>query len=249
MTTEQSGASAIADMKQGERADWLVEPIEGVIFDMDGVLIDSEPIYFDIEKSTFVHFGAQVEEEEHHTYVGVTLASMFEQVQQRHRLNCTVEDMLSFHVQNVMDVIREHQELRPFDGLVAWLDWLHEAGVPMFVASSSPRALIELILERLELRSYFQGMVSGEEVAHGKPAPDIFLHAAKQLGVTSERCIVIEDSRNGVKAARAAGMRCIGHQNPGSGSQNLEQANTVIHSYTELFALREQLPFYRRNAE
>ncbi len=249
MTTEQSGASAIADMKQGERADWLDEPIEGVIFDMDGVLIDSEPIYFDIEKSTFVHFGAQVEEEEHHTYVGVTLASMFEQVQQRHRLNCTVEDMLSFHVQHVMDVIREHQELRPFDGLVAWLDWLHEAGVPMFVASSSPRALIELILERLELRSYFQGMVSGEEVAHGKPAPDIFLHAAKQLGVTPERCIVIEDSRNGVKAARAAGMRCIGHQNPGSGSQNLEQANTVIHSYTELFALREQLPFDRRNAE
>ncbi|WP_322922653.1 HAD family hydrolase [Paenibacillus campi] len=249
MTSEQTGISAVADTHLGQAADWLVEPIAGVIFDMDGVLIDSEPIYFDIEKSTFVHFGAQVEQEEHHTYVGVTLASMFQQVQQRHRLSCTVEEMLSFHVQHVMDVIRKHPELRPFEGLVAWLDWLHEAGIPMVVASSSPRALIELILERLELRGYFQGIVSGEEVAHGKPAPDIFLHAAGMLGVQPERCLVIEDSRNGVKAARSASMRCIGHQNPGSGMQNLEQAHTVIHNYAELFALREQLPFYKRNAQ
>ncbi len=243
MTTEQSGVGTVAGTNSNEHTDWLTEPIEAVIFDMDGVLIDSEPIYFEIEKSTFVHFGAQVEETEHHTYVGVTLASMFQQVQKRHELRCTVEDMLSFHVKHVMDVIREHPELRPFAGLTDWLDWLHEKGVPMMVASSSPRALIELILERLNIRHYFQGMISGEEVAQGKPAPDIFLHAAGMLGIQPERCLVIEDSRNGVKAARAAGMRCIGHQNPGSGMQNLEQANTVIHNYEQLLAMREELPF------
>ncbi|ANF98748.1 phosphatase [Paenibacillus bovis] len=208
---------------------------------MDGVLIDSEPIYFEIEKSTFVHFGANVEEEEHHTYVGVTLASMFEQVQQKHLLDCTVEQMLEFHVKHVMDVIREHPELQPFNGLTDWLGWLQQSGIPMVVASSSPRALIELILERLDIRRFFGGMISGEEVAHGKPAPDIFLRAAEILGVAPERCMVIEDSRNGVRAAKSAGMRCIGHQNPGSGNQNLGEADVVIHSYAELWDLRNQL--------
>lgn len=244
MTTNsnESAAHSLASAAGHEPADWQHEPVEGFIFDMDGVLIDSEPIYFEIEKSTFVHFGANVAEEEHHTYVGVTLASMFEQVQQKHLLDCTVEQMLEFHVKHVMDVIREHPELQPFNGLTDWLNWLTEAGVPMVVASSSPRALIELILERLEIRRFFRDMISGEEVAHGKPAPDIFLRAAEILGVTPERCMVIEDSRNGVRAAKSAGMRCIGHQNPGSGNQNLSEADVVIHSYAELWELRHQLP-------
>ncbi|MEW4369084.1 HAD family hydrolase [Paenibacillus kandeliae] len=248
MTTEQT-AAVDQQSNRNDGKDWLTDPIEGVIFDMDGVLIDSEPIYFDIENSTFVHFGAKVDEEEHHTYVGVTLASMFEQVQQRHGLDCTVEQMLAFHVEHVMEVMKQHPQLVPFEGLTNWLDWLYEAGIPMVVASSSPRILIELILERLEVRRYFQDMISGEEVANGKPAPDIFLRAADMLGVAPERCLVIEDSRNGVRAARSAGMRCIGHQNPGSGIQNLDEANTVVHGYQQLWQLRETLPFYRRNTK
>ncbi|WP_017813881.1 HAD family hydrolase [Paenibacillus shenyangensis] len=238
----QAAVNVVSSAAGIEPTDWQREPVEGFIFDMDGVLIDSEPIYFEIEKSTFIHFGANVEEEEHHTYVGVTLASMFEQVQQKHLLDCTVEQMLEFHVKHVMDVIREHPELQPFNGLTDWLDWLKQSGIPMVVASSSPRALIELILERLDIRRFFEGMISGEEVAHGKPAPDIFLRAAEILGVAPERCMVIEDSRNGVRAAKSAGMRCIGHQNPGSGNQNLGEADVVIHSYAELWELRDQLP-------
>jgi len=244
MTTNpnQAAVNAVSSAADIEPTDWQREPVEGFIFDMDGVLIDSEPIYFEIEKSTFIHFGANVEEEEHHTYVGVTLASMFEQVQKKHLLDCTVEQMLEFHVKHVMDVIREHPELQPFNGLTDWLDWLKQSGIPMVVASSSPRALIELILEKLDIRHFFEGMISGEEVAHGKPAPDIFLRAAEILGVAPERCMVIEDSRNGVRAAKSAGMRCIGHQNPGSGNQNLGEADVVIHSYAELWELRNQLP-------
>lgn len=84
-------------MKLQNETDWKEAPIKAVIFDMDGVLIDSEPIYFEIERSSFNHFGADVTEEEHHTFVGVTLESMWQQVLGKKPLDCTLEDALSYH--------------------------------------------------------------------------------------------------------------------------------------------------------
>lgn len=220
---------------------WQDPPIQAFIFDMDGVLIDSEPIYFEIEKSSFQHLGATVEETEHHTYVGVTLESMFQQVLNKHQLDHVLAEVLEFHKENVMKVMQGHEELQAFDHVEQWIQWLSNSGIKLAVASSSPRSLIELILERTGLRPFFTVMVSGEEVAHGKPAPDIFLHAAELLQVDPQHCVVIEDSRNGVQAAKDAGMRCIGHQNPGSGNQDLSKADIIIHSYAELLELRDSL--------
>lgn len=220
---------------------WQNPPIQAVIFDMDGVLIDSEPIYFEIEKSSFQHLGATVEETEHHTYVGVTLESMFQQVMDKHKLDHVMEEVLAFHKDNVMKVMQDHKELQAFDHVEQWIEWLSASGIKLAVASSSPRSLIELILERTGLRRFFTVIVSGEEVAHGKPAPDIFLHAASLLQVEPQHCVVIEDSRNGVRAAKLAGMRCIGHQNPGSGNQDLSEADMIVDHYVELLELRDSL--------
>lgn len=218
---------------------WQDPPIQAVIFDMDGVLIDSEPIYFEIEKSSFQHLGAPVEETEHHTYVGVTLESMFQQVLTKHKLDHVLAEVLAFHKENVMNEMQGHEQLQPFADVEQWIQWLSASRIKLAVASSSPRSLIELILERTGLRRFFTVMVSGEEVEHGKPAPDIFLHAAELLHVDPKHCVVIEDSRNGVHAAKQAGMRCIGHQNPGSGNQDLSKADIIIHSYAELWELRD----------
>lgn len=218
-------------------------PIKAVIFDMDGVLVDSEPIYFEVERSSFAHFGAPMTEEEHHTYVGVTLESMWRQVMDRHQLTCTLEEALSYHRKNVMQTITSHEGLVAIDGLERWLDWLQEKGIPIAVASSSPRSLIDLIMEKTGLDRYFDIRISGEEVPQGKPAPDIFLHATELLGQAPAHCIVIEDSRNGVHAAKSAGMRCIGLHNPGSGQQDLSRADHCIFSYDDLWAIKESLPF------
>ncbi|WDZ55859.1 HAD family hydrolase [Paenibacillus polymyxa] len=218
-------------------------PVKAVIFDMDGVLVDSEPIYFEIERSSFAHFGAPMTEEEHHTYVGVTLESMWSQVLDRHQLSNTVEEALSYHRKNVMQTMIAHEGLVAIDGLERWLDWLQEKGIPVAVASSSPRALIDLIMEKTGLGRYFDIRITGEEVLQGKPAPDIFLYAAEQLGIAPAHCIVIEDSRNGVQAAKSAGMQCIGFHNPGSGRQDLSRADRRILSYDDLWAIKENLPF------
>ncbi|MDT3429230.1 beta-phosphoglucomutase family hydrolase [Paenibacillus forsythiae] len=222
--------------------DWLEAPIQAVLFDMDGVLVDSEPIYFKIERSSFAHFGAAVSEKEHHTYVGVTLESMWEQVLVKHGIHFTLEQVVSYHKENVFKTLSAYKYLHAMPYADNWLSWLKERQVPVAVASSSPRALIELIMDKTGLGRYFNVRVSGEEVMHGKPAPDIFLHAAELLGVEPSSCLVIEDSRNGVQAAKSAGMRCIGFQNPGSGSQDLSLADHRITSYEQLWAIRNSLP-------
>lgn len=221
--------------------------IQAVIFDMDGVLIDSEPIYFEIERNSFAHFGAMMTEAEHHTYVGVTLESMWRQVLDKHQLTATVEEALAYHQHNVMQTMLAHPKLTAMPFVERWLSWLHEQHIPIAVASSSPRALIDLIMDKTGLGKYFEVRMTGEEVAHGKPAPDIFLTTAEMIGVSPSNCLVIEDSRNGVQAAKSAGMHCIGYHNPGSGNQDLSKADLQISSYDELWTLKDTMPFEGRS--
>ncbi|MFE0555184.1 HAD family hydrolase [Paenibacillus sp. NPDC058910] len=221
--------------------------IQAVIFDMDGVLIDSEPIYFEIERSSFAHFGAKMTEVEHHTYVGVTLESMWRKVLDKHQLTATVEEALAYHQHNVMQTMLAHPELTAMPSVERWLSWLHEQHIPIAVASSSPRALIDLIMDKTGLGKYFEVRMTGEEVESGKPAPDIFLTTAEMIGVSPSNCLVIEDSRNGVQAAKSAGMRCIGYFNPGSGDQDLSKADLQISSYDELWTLKDTLPLEGRS--
>ena len=99
------------------------------------------------------------------------------------------------------------------------------------LASSSPRRIIDLFTSKTSTQSYFEFLLSGEEVPNGKPEPDIFLEAARRLGAAPAECVVIEDSANGVQAAVAAGMRCIGFQNPHSGTQDLKMADLVVDHF------------------
>ncbi|WP_427051852.1 HAD family hydrolase [Paenibacillus sp. TC-CSREp1] len=237
-----------ANHENGHQQDNLInkdghEPIQAVIFDMDGVLIDSEPIYFEIERSSFDYFGADVTVQEHHSFVGVTLESMWEQVISKYQVKAPLDEILAYHQHNVMEKMLAHAELVAMPGVERWVQWLHEQRIPIAVASSSPRALIDLIMDKTGLAPYFEIRMTGEEVEHGKPAPDIFLATAEQIGISPARCIVIEDSRNGVQAAKSAGMRCIGYLNPGSGNQNLSRADLQISSYDELWTMKDTLPF------
>lgn len=242
MTAKEKAERLDLYMKKNEEAKG--DPsIQAVIFDMDGVLIDSEPIYFEIERSSFDHFGAAVTQEEHHSSVGVTLESMWQQVIDKYQVKVPLEEILAYHQQHVMERMLTHPELTAMPGVERWVKWLHEQCIPIAVASSSPRALIDLIMEKTGLGSYFEVRLTGEEVEHGKPSPDIFLAAAERIGVSPANCLVIEDSRNGVQAAKSAGMRCIGYHNPGSGNQDLSKADVQISSYDELWGLKDSLSF------
>jgi len=208
--------------------------IKAVIFDMDGVLVDSEPFHVEIEKRQFSLNRILISDEEHHRYMGVATNVMWQEIAQRHSLNMPVEDLIE---QNRLETIRYFNELKEIPvmpGLVEFLEKLRQRDLPLAVASSSFPEVIELILKKTGLRKYFQVVVSSQEAGKSKPEPDVFLLAAKLLGMNPECCLVFEDSANGIKAAHSAGMSCAAFEGPGADPQNQKEADSVVRSYSHL---------------
>jgi len=180
--------------------------IKAIIFDMDGVLVDSEPFHLEIENRQFSLNQISISEEEHQSYMGSTSVVMWNKIAERHKLPIAVEELIE---QNRLESIKYFSalnEIPVMPGLVDLLKKLQAKNYPLAVASSSYPEIIELILERTSLKKYFQVIVSGQEAGKSKPEPDIFLLAAHKLQVKPEYCLVVEDSANGIKAANAAGM-------------------------------------------
>jgi HAD superfamily hydrolase (TIGR01509 family) len=126
------------------------------------------------------------------------------------------------------------EEAPPVPGALDLLGRVADSGRLRAVASSSDGEIVDLVLRRLGIRERFQAVVNGTQVDHGKPEPDIFFEAASRLGVEPARCLVLEDSEAGTRAARAAGMACIGLKNPHSGDQDLSAAHHVVDSLDEV---------------
>ena len=177
-----------------------------LLFDMDGVIVDSEPLWFDVEREFLRARGCEWTPELARDCTGRGLVhaveAMYAAFDFPYRLE---EDMRS-----IVDAFASRvDELRLKDGVASLLEVTARAAVPRAVASSSMRRLIDAILHRFVLREHFDAVVSGDSHARPKPAPDIFLEAARQLRVAPEQCVVLEDSLAGVQAARAAKMRVI----------------------------------------
>ncbi|NLN63821.1 MAG: HAD family phosphatase [Clostridiaceae bacterium] len=207
--------------------------IKAVIFDMDGVIIDSEPIHFKSDQLTLKHFGKDVSQDELIRYVGVSNAMMWTELKEKYQLAPSVEELMEKQ-SYFRDALTADEKLEPIPGIIELLDEIKRARVKIGLASSSVRSFIALVLNNLEINHYFDAVVSGEDVKRSKPQPDIFLKAAEKLQVSPDACLVIEDSQHGVKAAIQAGMTCIGFNNPNSGSQDLSLAHTLVSSITEI---------------
>ena len=181
---------------------------DAVIFDLDGVLLDSEPIYLQATNTVLAREGRFLSPEENAPYIGWRYDDVLREIIPRLGL---AHPPSYYANETRREVLRRLSgPLDPPPGAVALLDCLEAAGVPRAVGSSSSRAWVEAILSGLGLRERFSAVVGGDEVASGKPAPDIFLRCAELLGVPAGRCVVIEDSPHGVLAARRAGMAAIG---------------------------------------
>ncbi|TAL29739.1 MAG: HAD family phosphatase [Spirochaetes bacterium] len=210
--------------------------LKAVIFDMDGVLVDSEPYHYEAETLIFGELGISVPDAVRNSFVGMSGRKMWESIRDRYSLSSTVEELLGFDRELRLRYFSTVKSMVPIPGATELLRDLRARGIRTGLASSSIRELIALITGATGLDLYFDVVVSGEEVAHGKPAPDIFIRAADILGAAPKECIVIEDSANGVKAANAAGMVCVGFNNPGARGQDLSAADIVVDGYATLDA-------------
>jgi HAD superfamily hydrolase (TIGR01509 family) len=174
---------------------------------MDGVLADSEPLHQHVIREMLAEYGVDWDITRGDPTVGLRSLDGFELICARHRLPHDARRLDALYTARVLPTLRER--LRPLAGVPDVPRALVARGLRLAVGSSSNPEVIETTLATLGVRELFDAVVSGAEVERGKPAPDVFLEAAKRLGVAPGACLVIEDSERGVKAAHAAGMRCV----------------------------------------
>ena len=212
-----------------------MKEITAVIFDMDGVLIDSQPLHYMADVESMKKYGVYKEQEFYEKYAGTTTPDRMRALNELFKLNADVDEMVAVREQMILDIMKK-EEISPVRGITELLKSIKSKGMTTAVASSSGYELINMVLEKLGIAQYFDCITSGIDVKHGKPAPDVFLLAAERINKSPEECVVVEDSENGVNAAVAAGMKSVGYINPTSGKQCLDKANIVIDDFRKIDA-------------
>jgi HAD superfamily hydrolase (TIGR01509 family) len=177
---------------------------QAVIFDMDGLLIDSEPVWGEVEDELLAKRGKTLHHEIRQDLIGLRMRDFWAGMIEAYDLDEAPDVLISEVVSGFIDRLPEGAPPRP--GAVALVALLHENKVPIAIASSSPHAIIDGVVGALNWGAFFPIRVSGDDVEHGKPTPDIYLESARRLGVAPSDCLALEDSRNGARAAVAAGM-------------------------------------------
>ncbi len=184
-------------------------PLKAVIFDMDGVLIESEPLWEAAEITLLKSRGIEYDPLFREKVIGLNQIDSSKLIIREFGVkNCSPEEMIRQRIEILLGIY--DKKLTMFEGSKALVEKIRESGFKTALASSSPMEVITYVLERFSLTKLFDAVVSGSCIQNGKPAPDIYLLAAEQLGVQPPECAAVEDSPIGVKSAVSAGMFCIG---------------------------------------
>jgi beta-phosphoglucomutase len=214
--------------------------IKAIIFDMDGVLVNSEPHHVIIEKGLLARLGLNISEEEHRSYLGKSSEQMWKEVRERHGLKQTAEELAGLNSEEIMSHFSALSEIELMPGVTDLLNKIRDYNIPMALASSSDLSTIELMLTKTGLAGYFEHTMSCEVVGKSKPEPDVYLHTAGLLSVNPEECLVIEDSGNGIKAAKSAGMVCVEYNSNLTTGQANPLADESIDDFSKLPVILEK---------
>jgi len=211
----------------------LTTQFEAVIFDMDGVIVDSEPLH----EQSFLEVWDELGYGNNHgihfpDFYGRSDRVVWEAFIEKHNPTPAIEKLIGLREERLIRMLREQKPL--FDGVTDLIQRLAKR-YPLGLASGSIHRVIDEVLALQNLRSYFKGITSSEDVSEPKPSPEIFLLSAKRLGVSPENCCVIEDTVNGIKAAKAAGMTAVAITNTFDASSLFDAgADAVCSDYSAI---------------
>ncbi|MGX7092495.1 HAD family hydrolase [Hutsoniella sourekii] len=204
--------------------------MKAVIFDMDGVMIDSEAVFTYANHRTLTEAEVDHDPNYHYQHTGKTHWQTWQAIVDEFGLDQEVQTLHDQSLDYYQEKI-DRDGWDPIQGTVELIKQLDQAGCKLAVASGSSMKLIKEVVAFLGVADCFDVLVSAEDVAEGKPAPDVFLKAAQELGVEAKDCLVFEDGLNGAQAAKAADMYCIGFANPAYPSQHLDTVcDQVVNS-------------------
>ncbi len=201
---------------------------------MDGVIVDTEPVHHYAYNQHFKQLGITISPEMYASFTGNSTKNVFERLKQEFNLEQDVATLVQAKRDLFNDAFDSKEDLYLLEGVEDLIKELHRKGMQLILASSSAKVTINRVFNRFHLGQYFTHIVSGEDFPKSKPHPAIFQQAAFLAQTPVENCIVIEDSTNGVLAAKTAGIYCVGYDSFHSEKQDYSMADRVITHFNEL---------------
>ena len=213
-------------------------PIDAIIWDFDGVLLDNELLHLEVEIETVTQYGIPLTLPVAGEYLGYRLDDYFRELAERYNVNVPLQEMIITHHKNLILYYREIFPMTPHaDEVVKHLSDV----VSMGIATSRERDLMDIALKRFSLNSYFTIAVCGEDVTSGKPDPEPYLKAASLLNVSPQNCVVVEDSIPGFQSAKGAGMTVIARKAGHNRTQDFSLADFVVEDLKEILSIIDKL--------
>ncbi|HLW07277.1 MAG TPA: HAD family phosphatase [Marinilabiliaceae bacterium] len=208
--------------------------LKAVLFDMDGVIVNTEPLHKKSYFKTFDEIGIEVSEELYSSLTGRATLKICEILCEKYQLKESPRDLLSKKQKHFEEVFKNDNDLSLIDGVRELIQDYTENGLTLVLASSASMENIDRIFKKFELDPYFKAKISGADLKASKPHPEIFVRAAELAGQPKENCMVIEDSTNGIAAAHAANIFCVGYKESENSTQDYSKADKVIRNLNEI---------------
>ena len=208
--------------------------LKAVLFDMDGVIVDTEPLHQRAYMHMFDKVGIRVSKEQYNRFTGQSTLAICKQLCNHYKLRQHADELVKIKRDNFTKLFFEDNTLELINGVETLIKEYHQHGLALVLASSASMFTIKNITKRFNLDRFFLNKLSGADLRASKPHPEIFLKAAKAAQVLPSECLVIEDSTNGIMAANRAGIFCVAYKNENSVNQDYKLADKLISDYSEI---------------
>ncbi|WMI70366.1 HAD family phosphatase [Mangrovimonas sp. YM274] len=208
--------------------------LKAVLFDMDGVIVDTEPLHHKAYHKMFSDFGIEVSAELYESFTGKSTRNVCKFLCNHFNLNedpINLENRKRSHFNELFDY---DESLQLLDGVLELIQDYHANGLTLILASSATMSTINRVFKRFDLDQYFKAKLSGADLKASKPHPEIFIKAAEFSGYNKQDCMVVEDSTNGIVAANSANIFCVAYKSEHSKNQDYSLANLVIEDFSEI---------------
>jgi HAD superfamily hydrolase (TIGR01509 family) len=207
--------------------------MEAVIFDLDGVIVDTEPLSKQHERDFLRGLGVKQLRKLDTNLQGLNARAYWAVLKDAYELDQSVEELVTLWRPSYVAYLDSLEQIPVIAGVEQLIQQLAISNYPLAIASSANPKRVTLILDKTDLKKYFSVIITGDDTSKSKPAPDTFLLAAKRLGVSPVDCLVIEDSTNGILAAKAAGMQCVAYAGSAHNSDDLSAADVIVTDFYE----------------
>ena len=208
--------------------------LRAVIFDMDGVIVNSEPLHHKAYKKMFAEFNLNVSNNLYESFTGQSTYSICKQLCKIFKLNDDPNSLVLSKRKHFKIIFNNDSSFQMIDGALELIKDYFDNNLTLVLASSASMTNIDRIFKKFDLNQFFEAKISGADLKESKPNPEIFINAAKMSGFKIKECIVIEDSTNGIIAAKSAGIYCVGYNSLNSKNQNYDNANLVVSDLNEI---------------